>query len=169
MVDQFQVGVIAGTHGIRGDVKVYPTTDDPKRFLHLHSVTVTVRGRRETHAVTGVRFQGKYILLHLSGIETPEDAALYRRLPLMIDRKDAVKLPEGRYFIPDLLGMQVTDEESGSLGTLTDVLQTGANDVYEVTRGDGSTFLIPAIRDCILDVNPEEGIMKVHLLPGLLP
>lgn len=167
MVDRFQVGVIAGTHGIKGDVRVFPTTDDPKRFLKLKKVTVTVRGREETHTISGVRFQGKFVILHLSGIETPEEAMIYRTLPMMIERKDAVKLPEGRYFIPDLLGMDVLNEDGGLLGKLTDVLQTGANDVYEVTPEEGEPFLVPAIRDCILEVNPEEQYMRVHLLPGL--
>lgn len=168
MVEQFQVGVIAGTHGIKGDVKVFPTTDDPKRFLKLKAVSITVRGREERHTVSGVRFQGKFVILHLSGIENPEDARLYRTRSLMIDRSEAVKLPEGRYYIPDMLGLRVISEDGSELGRLTDVLQTGANDVYEVTLSDGRTVLIPAIRECILDVDPEGGTMKVHLLPGLL-
>lgn len=167
MVKSFQVGVIAGTHGIRGDIKVFPTTDDPKRFLKLKKVKVTVRGKEEVHTVSGIKFQDKFVILHLSGIDTPEDARLYRTLPIMIDREDAVKLPEGRYYIPDLLGSRVVDEEEKLLGTLTDVLQTGANDVYEITPEGGTPFLIPAIHDCILEVKPEEQYIRVHLLPGL--
>ena len=167
MTEQFQVGVIAGTHGVRGDVKVFPTTDDPKRFRKLKSVFLTYRNETTKREVSNVRLQGKFVILHLSGIETPEEARLYRNLPLMIDRKDAVPLPEGRWYIPDLIGMKVLEENGSLLGTLTDVLQTGANDVYEVRTDDGDEILIPAIYDCILDVKPEEETMVVHLLPGL--
>lgn len=167
MTDRFQVGVIASTHGVRGDVKVFPTTDDPARFRKLKKVYLTFRGRTDEHEVSAVRLQGKFVLLHLSGIESPEEARFYRNLPLMIDRADAMPLEEGRWYIPDLIGMKVLEDDGSVLGTLTDVLQTGANDVYEVRTEDGENVLIPAIRDCILDVSPEEGIMKVHLLPGL--
>lgn len=167
MTDRFQVGVIASTHGVRGDVKVFPTTDDPKRFRSLKKVYLTFRGRTAMHEVSGVKFQGKFVILHLSGIESPEEARLYRNLPLMIDRADAVPLQEGRWYIPDLIGIRVLEEDGSLLGTLTDVLQTGANDIYEVHTQEEEVILIPAIRDCILEVCPEEEFMKVHLLPGL--
>ena len=167
MTEQFQVGVIAGTHGIKGDVKVFPTTDDPKRFRKLEKVYLTFRGKTTQHTVSNVRFQSKFVLLHLSDIDTPEEARLYRTLPLMIDRKDAIPLPEGRWYIADLIGLKVLEEDGSVLGTLTEVIQTGANDVYEVHSEDGEEILIPAIKDCLLDVKPEEGYMTVHLLPGL--
>lgn len=167
MTDRFQVGVIASSHGVRGDVKVFPTTDDPKRFLSLKKVYLTFRGTTTSHTVSGVKFQGKFVILHLSGIESPEEARNYRNLPLMIDRKDAMPLQEGRWYIPDLLGIRVLEEDGSLLGTLTDVLQTGANDVYEVHTQEGESILIPAIPDCILEVHPEEEYMTVHLLPGL--
>lgn len=167
MTEQFQVGVIAGTHGVRGDVKVFPTTDDPKRFRRLKSVFLTFRSVTTEHEVSNVRFQGKFVILHLSGIDTPEEARNYRNLPLMIDRKDAAPLPEGRWYIPDLIGLKVMEEDGSVLGTLTDVLQTGANDVYEVHTEDGEEILIPATYECVLQVEPEEGFMVVHLLPGL--
>lgn len=167
MTDQFQVGVIAGTHGVRGDVKVFPTTDDPQRFRKLKKVYLTFRRQTSMHEVSGVKFQGKFVILHLSGIDTPEEARLYRTLPLMIDRADAMPLPEGRWYIPDLIGLTVLEESGEELGTLREVLQTGANDVYDVHTRDGQSILIPVIKDCILDVNLEAGTMTVHLLPGL--
>ena len=167
MTDRFQVGVIAGTHGVRGDVKVYPTTDDPGRFRRLKSVILTVHGKDEVHEVSGVRFQDKFVLLHLSGIESPEEARNYRQMPLLIERADAMPLEEGRYYIPDLIGMSVLEEDGSELGELTDVLETGANDVYEVHTPQGQEILIPAIDDCILNVDVERSEMIVHLLPGL--
>ena len=167
MTDRFQVGVIAGTHGIQGDVKVFPTTDDPHRFRKLKKVILPVRGRDEIHEISGVKFQEKFVILHLSGIDTPEKAGTYRQIPLMIERADAMPLPEGRYYIPDLIGMRVMEENQQLLGELTDVIETGANDVYEVTTPAGDSILIPVIDECILDVNVEGACMMVHLLPGL--
>lgn len=167
MTDQFQVGVIASTHGVRGDVKVFPTTDDPKRFRKLERVYLTLHGKTTQHEVSGVRFQGKFVIIHLSGIDTPEQARLYRTVPLMIDRKDAMPLPKDRWYIADLIGLTVCEEDGSVLGKLSEVLKTGANDVYDVRTEDGESILIPAIKDCLLDVDLEQGIMTVHLLPGL--
>ncbi len=136
MTERFQVGVIAGTHGVRGDVKVFPVTDDPSRFKKYKNVYL---------------YEGQL-----------------RGAQLWIDRKDAAPLPEGMYYIPDLIGLSVLTDDGKRLGSLTDVLRTGANDVYCVTTDDGREVLIPAIRDCILETKPEEGRILVHLLPGLM-
>ena len=167
MTDRFQVGVIAGTHGVLGDVKIYPTTDDPKRFCRLKKVILNVHGREEIHEVSGVKLQDKFVILHLSGIDSPEQARTYRQLPLLIERADAMPLKEGRYYIPDLIGMKVTEEDGSLLGELTDVIETGANDVYEVVTPDGESILIPVIDECILHVDVARETMAVHLLPGL--
>ena len=167
MTERFQVGVIAGSHGVRGDVKVYPTTDDPRRFSRLKQVILCVHGRDEVHEVSGVRYQDRFVLMHLSGIDSPEEACRYRQLPLLIDRADAMPLAEGRYYIPDLLGMKVFEEDGSLLGELTDVVETGANDVYEVHTPEGKDILIPVIDECILHVDVERSEMTVHLLPGL--
>lgn len=167
MTDRFQVGKIVCTHGIKGDVKVYPTTDDPKRFHTLKRVILSVQGKEEEHEVSAVRMQGKYVILHLSGIETPEQAKTYSRVPLLVRREDAAPLPEGRYYIPDLIGMQVFEEDGSVLGELTDVLETGANDVFEVHTQTGEEILIPVIDECIVNVDVEASRMTVHLLPGL--
>ena len=114
-----------------------------------------------------MKFQEKFVILHLSGIESPEEAQRYRRIPLMIKREDAMPLEEGRYYIADLIGMQVSEEDGSLLGELTDVLETGANDVYEIRTPEGKEILIPVIDECIKDVNVEKAAMTVHLLPGL--
>ncbi len=168
MTDRFQVGVIAATHGIRGDVKVFPLTDDPARFRKLKNAYVETRDGLKPVKISGVKLGGKFVVLHLEGYDTIEEASLLRQRAIWIDRKDAVKLPEGRWFIADLIGMKVYTDEEELLGTLTDVIKTGANDVYQVTTPEGKDVLIPVIDDCILDVQPEQEYMKVHLLPGLL-
>ncbi len=171
MTDRLEVGEIAGTHGIRGDVKVFPLTDNPKRFSKLKTVILNTRLGEKEVAVSGAKYIGKFVVVHLDGYNTPEEARLLRGLRLSIRREAAVQLPKGSWFIPDLIGMQVMEvEEDGTeevLGTLTDVIRTAANDVYAVTTPEQKEILIPAIKDCILDVNVEEAVMKVHLLPGL--
>ncbi|SDZ78374.1 16S rRNA processing protein RimM [Lachnospiraceae bacterium NK3A20] len=168
MTDRFQVGEIAGTHGVRGDVKVFPTTDDPRRFKLLKTVYIdNIHGALQEATVSNVRMNGKFVIVHLSGYETVEDSRILHGKKLLIDRKDAMPLAEGRYYIPDLVGLHVIDENDAEIGIFADVVQTGANDVYVVRTRDARDLMIPAIRDCILETNLAEGYMRVHLLPGL--
>jgi 16S rRNA processing protein RimM len=108
------------------------------------------------------------VILKFRGYDKIEDVMQYKGKELYVDRADAVKLKKDEYFIADLIGLRVVTEDGAPLGTLTDVLQTGANDVYEVRMENGKIVLIPAIRQCILSVDLEEGQMTVHLLEGLL-
>lgn len=178
MLDQFEIGTIAGSHGIKGDVKVYPTTDDPKRFRQLKTVLVEIGGKDKEYKVSGVKYAGSLVVMHLEGYNTPEEVRPLRGKAIKVLRKDAITLPEGQYFIGDLIGMTVyTDEHARSLadvtdstvryGRLTDVIKTGANDVYEITREDGKPILLPVIDETILDVSVEDARICVHLLPGL--
>ncbi|MDD5940687.1 MAG: ribosome maturation factor RimM [Lachnospiraceae bacterium] len=168
MTERFQIGEIAGTHGIKGDVKVFPTTDDPTRFKRLKRAFLETRDGLVSVECSGAKMLGRFVSVHIKGYESIDDARLLKGRKLYVDRKDAIELPEGSWFIPDLVGMQVETDEGEILGELTEVIQTGANDVYGVTREDGKEVLIPAIKECILDVNVDEGTMKVHLLKGLL-
>ena len=168
MQDILQVGAITSTHGIAGEVKVFPTTDDPKRFKKLKSVLLdTGRGMKELQIVQ-VKFFKNMVILKFKDHDKIEDVMTYKGKNLYVTRENAVKLKKDEYFIADLIGMQVYDEEDNCLGELTDVMQTGANDVYVVEMADGKEVLITAIGQCILDVDVENGTMKVHLLEGLL-
>lgn len=178
MLDQFEIGTIAGSHGIKGDVKVYPTTDDPTRFRRLKSVLIEMGGADREYQVSGVKYAGNCVVLHLAGFHTPEEVRVLRGKALKVRREDAIQLPPGQYFIGDLIGMAVyTDTDAVSLeqvtdetpryGTLSDVIKTGANDVYEITRENGRSVLLPVIDDCVLEVSIEESMMLVHILPGL--
>lgn len=178
MLDRFEIGTIAGSHGIRGDVKVYPTTDDISRFRKLKTVLVNIGGKDQEIKVSGVKYAGSLVVMHLEGYNTPEEVRTLRNKPIMVLRKDAIQLPEGQYFIGDLVGMAVyTDAVVSTLaevndattryGTLTDVIKTGANDVYELTREDGKAVLLPVIDDTIVEVRVEEARILVHILPGL--
>ena len=168
MEDLLKVGVITTTHGVRGEVKVYPTTDEPERFLDLEYVLLDTGKELRRLDIKNVRFFKNLVILKFDGIDNINDIERYKRCPLLVERKDAVALEEDEYFIADMIGIQVVTEDDEPFGTLKDVMETGANDVYVISMTDGEEVLVPAIRDCIRDVNVEQGQMCVHLLPGLL-
>lgn len=168
MEEILQVGVIATTHGVRGEVKVYPTTDDVSRFKSLKEVLLDNGREKICLEIEGVKFFKQMVILKLKGIDTLEDAARYRQAGLYVTRENAVKLGRDEYFIADLMGLEVYDEKGQLLGSLEDVIETGANDVYVIRMTDGRELLLPAIRQCVLDVDVERGRMKVHVLEGLL-
>lgn len=169
MEDYLKIGVITAPHGVRGEVRVFPTTDDPGRFRLLEEVILQSGNRRETHQIGSVKFSKNMVILKLSDIDSMNDAEPYRQWELLIPREQAVPLGENEYYIADLIGMEVLTDSMERLGIITDVMQTGANDVYVVRSDAYGEVLIPAIRDCILQVAVEENRMTVHLLPGLLP
>ncbi len=168
MEEKLQVGVIASTHGIRGEVKVYPTTDDPARFKKLKKVILDTGAGELGLTVESVKFFKNMVILKFREFNNINEIEKYKGKSLLVERKDAVKLKKDEYFIADLEGMQVYTEDGELLGELTNVLQTGANDVYIVKMTDGAQVLIPAIKECILQVDVEKGTMRVHLLEGLL-
>lgn len=167
MTEKFQVGAITQTHGIRGEVKVYPTTEDPMRYKTLKKVQIDNGKEKKDLEIEHVRFFKQYVIVKFKGIDNINDVERYKGASLWIDREDAIKLEENEYFVADLIGMQVLGDDGENLGILTDVLQTGANDVYVVEQKGKDTLYIPAIKECILEVNTAEGQMKVHLLDGL--
>lgn len=167
MVSRFRVGVIAGTHGLRGEVKVFPTTDEPARFLDLEKVILDTGREERTLKIRSVKFFKKFVILGFEGMDRIEDVEKLKGSELMIGREDAIPLEEGEYFIPDLIGLKVVTDDGRELGVIKDVIETGANNVYDVQDDNGKRILIPAIPQCILDVRLEEGDMTVHLLPGL--
>ena len=168
MEELLKVGVITSTHGIRGEVKVFPTTDDPERFKKLKNVILDTGKETLPLEIENVKFFKQYVILKFKGIDNINDVERYRRCALLIERGDAVPLEDGEYFIADMIGMKVETEDGETLGTLTDVMETGANDVYVVSGPAHGEVLIPAIRDCILDVDVEKGQMTVHLMEGLI-
>ncbi len=168
-MEQFlRVGVISSTHGIRGEVKVYPTTDDPERFLDLDEVVLDTGREHKILEIEGVKFFKNQVILKFKGYDNINDIEKYLKKDLLVDREHAVELGENENFIADLIDMEVVTDEGKVLGTLTDVIETGANDVYAVKTPEGKEILLPAIRDCILDVNVDEKRMTVHVMEGLL-
>ena len=168
MTDRLKVGVVTSVHGIKGEVKVFPTTDDSRRFKKLKQVYLDTGKELLSLEIEGVKFFKQMVILKFKGYENPDDVIKFRQKELWIDRKDAVRLSKDEYFIADLIDMEVCDEEGKLIGTLKDVISTGANDVYAVETPEGREVLFPAIRQCVLDVDTEARKMTVHVMEGLL-
>lgn len=167
MEQRFQVGVITSTHGVHGEVKVFPTTDDPARFKKLKQVILDTGKEEMELEIAGVKFFKNMVILKFKGIDDMDMANKYRQKSLYVTRENAVKLKKNEYFIADLIGICVTSDEGEALGVIKDVLQTGANDVYIIEKAGEEELLLPAIKECIKEVDIEAGTMIVHLLPGL--
>ena len=168
MENLLRVGVITSTHGVRGEVKVFPTTDDMNRFKKLKTVILDTGKEHKTLNIESVKFFKNMVILKFKGFDNINDVEVWRQKDLLITRDQAVKLSPDENFIVDLIGLTVMTDEGEKLGVMKDVLQTGANDVYIVKMADGKEVLLPAIKDCILNVDLEKGEMLVHVLDGLL-
>ena len=166
--DLFQIGIITGTHGLKGEVKVFPTTDDKERFLDLDAVLIDTGKELIEKKVQYCKFFKQFVFVKFEGLDDINDVEKYKRCPLKVTRENAVPLEEDEYYVADLLGLTIVDESGVTIGELVDVIETGANDVYEVKTSDGGHVLLPAIKDCILDVDMDEKIILVHMLKGLV-
>ena len=169
MEKYLRVGVITSPHGVRGEVKVYPTTDDVMRFKKLDHVILDLgRGESRELKIRQVKFFKNMVILKFKEFNNINEIEKYKGKDLLIRRDQAVKLAPNENFITDLIGLKVVTDEGKEFGTLTDVLQTGANDVYVIESLEGKEYLFPAIPQCILDVNLESQMVTVHILDGLL-
>ena len=163
-----KVGIISSTHGVRGEVKVFPTTDDAKRFKNLKEVLMDTGKEFCPLQIETVRFFKQFVILKFKEYDRLDDVEKFRGKALFVTREHAVKLNKDEYFIADLIGMNVTADDGILKGRLKDVLQTGANDVYVISLEDGRELLLPAIKECVLDISFEKNVIKIHILEGLL-
>ncbi len=164
-----RVGVISSTHGIKGEVKVYPTTDDVNRFKVLKEAHIDMGRELVKVEVSGCKFFKNMVILKFKGIDNINDVEKYKSHDLLVTREHAVELEEGEFFIADLIGLKIITDEGEEFGELVDVMETGANDVYIVKQySTGNEVLLPVIEQCILDIQPEEGFIKVHIMEGLI-
>jgi 16S rRNA processing protein RimM len=160
------VGKVRRPHGVAGDVLVEVYTDFPGR---LKPNVIVYAG--ENHIQLTIRRHRSHndgILLGFDDYSTPEQVGRFRNQFLYVVEEDATELPEGEFYYYELLGLSVIDENGESLGKVTEIMQTGANDVYVVTNNAGREILLPAIAEVILNVDLEQKIIKAHLLPGLV-
>lgn len=168
MEEILQVGIITAPHGVRGEVKVFPTTDDAKRFKRLKEIILDTGKEQITLEIENVKFLKQLVVLKFKGIDDINLVEKYRQKSLYVTRENAVRLGRNEYFIADLVGLKVLDESDEEIGIMREVMETGANDVYIIDMKDGRELLLPAIKQCVLEVDVEQGFMKVHILEGLL-
>lgn len=167
MEDFLRVGVITSTHGLKGEVKVFPTTDNPERFEQLENAFIKYKNETVKVTVKSVKYFKQYVIVKFKEFDEINLVEKYKSCDLIIDRKDAVELAEGEYFICDLIGLNVVTDTNEEFGVITDVLTSSANDIYVVKHND-KEVLLPVIEQCVLDVNLEEKKVLVHIMDGLL-
>ena len=163
MENMLRVGVITSPHGIKGEVKVFPTTDDAKRFKELKKVILDTGKEYIPMEIEHVKFFKNMVILKFKGYDNINEIEKYKSRDLLITRDQAVDLAPDEYFITDLIGLAVVSDQGVELGTLKDVLETGANDVYVVAMKDGKELMLPAIGDCILNVDLEQRLSLIHI------
>ena len=168
MEELYQVGAITQTHGIKGEVKVFPMTDDVSRFKNMKGLILDAGKERLTLEVASARPQKNLVILKFKGYDNINDVEGFKGCGLYVTKENRVKCQRDEYFIADLIGVQVVGDDGCTYGTLCDVISTGANDVYVVKTAENKEILFPAIKECILQVDMENREILVHVMKGLL-
>ncbi len=164
-MEQLKLGQIVSVVGLKGEMKVYPYTDYRERFEELLEVMIG----HATYKIEKVRYgNNNVVILKVAGIDDRTSAEKLRGSFLLIDKASARKLPDDTYYIADLIGLTVNTEDGTFIGKLTDVIQNKSQDLYEIQTGDGIKFLVPAVSEFILAIDIGQGIMKIHLIEGLI-
>ena len=166
--DMLRVGVVTKPHGLKGEVKVYPTTSDPKRFKDLDVVYLVVKEKEVPLHVESVKYFKNQVIVKFKEYSRIEEVEEYRNCDMMVTREDAIELKEGEYFLYDVIGYAIEDEDKKALGTVKDVFETGANPVFVVELNDGKDVLFPVIDECILQVDTEKELVTAHVMEGLM-
>jgi 16S rRNA processing protein RimM len=168
LLKYLKVGQIVSTHGVKGEVKVYPMTDNIKRFDDLKYCYLERNNEYIKIEVLGVKYIKQMVVLKLSDVNDMNEAFKLKNKFIYVDRQNAVKLPEDKYFIADLIGIEVYDLNGNMLGNVASIFSLKSNDVYEIKEKSGKTFLIPAIKDVIKSIDIENNKMTIELLEGLI-
>lgn len=163
------IGKIIGVHGVRGELKVFPITDNARRFLKLKKCYLSDEGLNKPveHKVASARMDRGNVLIKLEGYEDRTVAESLKGKFISVDREDAVKLPKDSFFIVDLIGLDVIDDDKGSLGKVSDVFETGANFVITIKRPGKKELLIPFLNAVCYNVDIEGGVINTKLPEGL--
>lgn len=166
MDNYFEIGKIVNTQGVKGEVRILPSTDDIKRFEKLKNITAYKNNNKIDLEIEKIRYHKNFVIIKFKNIDTMNDGESLKDYIIRINDDEAIPLEEDEYFIRDLIGINVF-ENTVKLGTIKDVIATGANDVY-VVKTQGKDILIPVIKQCIINVDIENKIMEVKLLKGLV-
>ena len=168
MQKRLEIGQIINTFGIKGEVKVFPLTDNINRFDDLEKVYIKAKNDSKLYYIESIKYHKNMVLIKFKDINTVEQAELLRNSYIEIDREQAIPLKEGEYFIADLIGLDVYTDEDKLIGKVDEIYNTGANDIYVVKDELGKQTLLPGIKDVIKKVDLNEGKIFVHLIPGLI-
>lgn len=167
MLEYLSVGQIVNIHGFKGEVKVYPLTNDMERFSKLKQVYVETQDGLKSYDIQSIKYLKNTVVLKLKGVDTEDAANKLRNCYVKVDRQKAVKLPKDNFFICDLIDCEVYDLNGALLGTITDVMQTGSNDVF-VVKTDKKEILIPALKSIVKEVDIDGRKVVVELPEGIL-
>ena len=168
MEDLLRIGVVIKPHGIRGEVKVFPTTDDVNRFKKTDEVILITKNEKLTLHVEGVKFFKNIVIVKFKEFNNINEIEGFRNCDMMVTRENALPLKEGQFYFCDVIGAKVVEEDGASIGTVTDVIETGANNVLAIMTEDGKEVLFPVIPDCIKKVDTKAGVVTAHVMKGLL-
>lgn len=168
MKDMLRIGVITTTHGLRGEVKVFPTTDDVKRFKKTDEVILVTKQGNLTLHVESAKFFKNIVILKFKEFQNINEVEGFRKCDIMVTRENALPLAEGKFYFCDVIGAEVVEEDGSPIGTVKDVIETGANNVFAIETNDGKEVLFPVIPQCIKKVDTEAGIVIAHIMKGLL-
>lgn len=167
MEGYFEIGKIAGTHGIKGTLRVFPTTQFPERFELLKELMIEHKGEKSNYHIEKIAYHKKFVLVNVKEIKDINEAELLKGDTILIPESQAIPLNEDEYYMRDLYGISVYTQEGEFLGEIVEIYETGANDVYGVKKENEKELLIPAIKQCIVNVDIKNKKMTVKLLEGL--
>ena len=162
-MDTIKLGKITAPQGIKGEVRVYPYTDELTRFSEIEAVLLDGQKRK----IQNARYMKNMAVLKLEGVDDRNMAESLRNKELLLAKEDLWEQPEDTYFIDDLVGCDVVSEDGDSVGTLKNIISRPAQDLYEIERADGSTFLLPAVKEFIKNVDLDNKTIIIHLINGL--
>ena len=167
-MNRLEAGKIINTHGLKGEVKVVTWTDYPEVFEDIEYVWLQKRTGDQRLDIKNIKYQKNNIIVRFEQINSIEEAEKYKNQILYVDREQMPPLPDGMHYIVDLIGLNVYEEENGELiGVISDVFNTGANDVYDVKREGKRNLLLPVIDECVREVDVENNRVTVHVMEGL--
>lgn len=167
MDNLLEIGKIVNTHGLRGEVKVVPWTDSPEDFEGLSYVYIKINNEYKKLTVKNVKYQKNNVIVNFAEYNDINEILPYKNFVLYADRNDLGELPEGVYYIVDLIGLEVYTEEGEFVGKIADVFNAGASDIYEVKREGKKNLLLPVIDEVVKNVDMESGRVTVHIMEGL--
>ena len=168
-MEKIKIGKIVNAVALRGEVKVYHYSDYKERFEELEEILVERKGKYTAYEIENVRYQKNTAILKLKGVDDRNAAEALKESDIYITEEDLRELPEDTFYVKDLIGCKVLNEENGAeIGVIKDVLQNSAQDIYQITLKNGKEALIPVVGEFVREVSIAEKYVKIHLIPGFI-